>query len=124
MRLINYVRHLATDHKFTAYGSLFFTVPGVYASAPIVSAWMANNSEPHYRRATSIAMGFVATNAVSIIHNAENASLNIYLNQGGILSTWRFPTNEGPRFTKTTIMDLVLCDLSLPIDDFKKLKHL
>lgn len=51
--------------KYVAYGSLYLTVPGVYATAPIISAWMANNSEPYYRRATSIAMGFVATNAVS-----------------------------------------------------------
>ena len=30
-----------------------------------MSAWMANNSEPHYRRASSVAFGFIATNAVS-----------------------------------------------------------
>ncbi|KAF9451878.1 MFS general substrate transporter [Macrolepiota fuliginosa MF-IS2] len=80
--------YLRSTSKFTAYGSLFLTVPGVYAIAPISAAWMANNSEPYFRRATSIALGVVGTNA------------------GGILSTWRFPTKEGPRFTKTTIMDL------------------
>lgn len=36
--------------------------------APILSTWIANNSEPHYRRATSVAMGFIATNAVSDVH--------------------------------------------------------
>ena len=50
----------------TSYGSLFLSVSGVYSSAPILAAWMANNSEPHYRRATSIAIGIVATNSVSI----------------------------------------------------------
>jgi hypothetical protein len=55
---------IAAKNKHVAYGSLYLTVPGVYAIAPIVSAWMANNSEPYYRRATSIAIGFVATNAV------------------------------------------------------------
>ena len=54
----------ASENKHVAYGSLFLTVPGVYALAPVISAWMANNSEPYYRRATSIALGFVATNAV------------------------------------------------------------
>lgn len=39
-------------------------VPGAYAAAPILSAWMANNSEPYYRRATSVALGFIATNSV------------------------------------------------------------
>ena len=50
--------------KHVAYGSLFLSVSGVYALAPLLAAWMANNSEPHYRRATSVALGFVATNAV------------------------------------------------------------
>ncbi|CAL1707482.1 unnamed protein product [Somion occarium] len=81
--------YLGSHSVATAYGSLFLSVPGVYATPPIISAWMANNSEPYYRRATSIAIGFVATNA------------------GGILSTWSFPTKEGPRFTRATIMDLV-----------------
>ncbi|PFH53311.1 hypothetical protein AMATHDRAFT_137753 [Amanita thiersii Skay4041] len=87
--------YLATERTFVAYGSMYLTVPGVYASAPVISAWMANNSEPYYRRATSVAVGFVATNA------------------GGILSTWRFPTKEGPHFTKTTIMNLVFAILTI-----------
>ncbi|TFK43324.1 MFS general substrate transporter [Crucibulum laeve] len=93
LSVIGFAIYLSTKDKFTAYGSLFLTVPGVYASAPTLSAWMANNSEPYYRRATSIALGFVATNA------------------GGILSTWRFPTKEGPRFRNTTIMDLTFSAL-------------
>ena len=56
----------ATDQVSVAYGSLFLSVSGVYATPPLLSAWMANNSEPHYRRATSVALGFVATNAVSL----------------------------------------------------------
>lgn len=56
---------LAADRVAVAYGSLFLSVPGVYATAPIISAWIANNSEPYYRRATAVAIGFVSTNAVS-----------------------------------------------------------
>ncbi|KJA14608.1 hypothetical protein HYPSUDRAFT_48993 [Hypholoma sublateritium FD-334 SS-4] len=81
--------YLGAPNKHVAYGALYLMVPGVYAMAPVLSAWMANNSEPYYRRATSVALGFIATNS------------------GGILSTWRFPTKEGPKFTKTTIMNLV-----------------
>ena len=55
---------IATTNKYVAYGSLYLTVPGVYATAPITSAWMANNSEPYYRRATSLACGLVLTNIV------------------------------------------------------------
>ncbi|KAJ3979979.1 MFS general substrate transporter [Lentinula detonsa] len=86
--VIGFSIYLSSDEKYTRYGSLFFTVPGVYAAVPPVSAWMSNNSEPHYRRATSIALGFVATNA------------------GGITSTWLFPTSESPRYKKTTIINL------------------
>lgn len=85
-------------------------VPGVYAMAPVLSAWMANNSEPYYRRATSVALGFIATNSVSSTRICSRTVPNRELReQGGILSTWRFPTKEGPKFTKTTIMNLVLC---------------
>ncbi|KAK7056659.1 hypothetical protein VNI00_002376 [Paramarasmius palmivorus] len=84
-----YALYLKAGTKFMAYGSLYMTVPGVYGCAPALVAWMANNSEPHYRRASSVAFAFIATNA------------------GGITSTWLFPTKEGPKFVKTTILNLV-----------------
>jgi hypothetical protein len=58
------LNYLGAEHKFTSYGALYLMVPGAYATAPVLSAWMANNSEPHYRRATSVAIGFIATNSV------------------------------------------------------------
>ncbi|KAF5391364.1 hypothetical protein D9757_001855 [Collybiopsis confluens] len=86
--VIGFSIYLTTTGKFTRYGSLFFTVPGVYAAVPPLSAWMSNNSEPHYRRATSIALGFVGTNC------------------GGIMSTWLFPTKDAPNYRRTTIINL------------------
>ncbi|KAF6759370.1 major facilitator superfamily domain-containing protein [Ephemerocybe angulata] len=80
---------LGLKGKYALYGALYLIVPGIYATSPVSCAWMANNSEPYYRRASSIAIGFIATNS------------------GGILSTWRFPSKEGPKFTKTAIMMLV-----------------
>ncbi|EAU90005.1 hypothetical protein CC1G_05921 [Coprinopsis cinerea okayama7 len=77
-----------SNDTWTRYGSFFLIVPGVFAASPIAAAWLSNNSEPYFRRASSIAFGFMATNF------------------GGILSTWRFPTSEGPRFEKTTIMNM------------------
>ncbi|PPQ82706.1 hypothetical protein CVT25_009403 [Psilocybe cyanescens] len=79
---------LASSNKHVLYGTLFLTVPGVYAIVPVISTWFSNNTEPYYRRATSIALGLGAANS------------------GGILSTWRYPTKEGPRFRKTNIMNL------------------
>ncbi|KAF5332971.1 hypothetical protein D9757_015228 [Collybiopsis confluens] len=75
---IFHISHKDSTDKFTRYGSLFLTVPGVYAVIPPLAAWVSNNSEPHYRRATSIALGFIATNL------------------GGITSTWLFPTKDAP----------------------------
>ncbi|KAF5377027.1 hypothetical protein D9757_007751 [Collybiopsis confluens] len=83
-----YPLSIGSTAKFTRYGSLFLTVPGIYAAVPAISAWMSNNSEPHYRRATSIALGFIATNA------------------GGITSTWLFPSKEAPNFRRATIINI------------------
>ena len=44
-------------------------VPGIFGIVPIMSAWAANNSElySYYpRRATSIAVGFIAANLVGL----------------------------------------------------------
>lgn len=60
-------------NKHVQYGSLFLAVPGTYAVAPVVAAWMSNNSEPYYRRATSIAFGFIATNSVSCLPPVDDA---------------------------------------------------
>ncbi|KAF8817607.1 MFS general substrate transporter [Phlegmacium glaucopus] len=89
LAVAGYALYLSAEHRYTSYGALYLMVPGVYASKPVLAAWMANNSEPHYRRATSVALGFMATNS------------------GGILSTWIYPSNQGPKFRKTTIINLV-----------------
>ena len=31
--------------------------PGVYGACPVLSAWLANNSETHYQCATGVALG-------------------------------------------------------------------
>jgi len=82
---------LSAEHKFTSYGALFLMAAGVLGATPILSAWLANNSEPHYRRATSVAIFVLAVNI------------------GGILSTWSFPTKDGPKFRRTTIINLAFC---------------
>ncbi|KAF8153845.1 hypothetical protein B0H34DRAFT_783979 [Crassisporium funariophilum] len=68
-----YAMYLALESKFASYAALYLMVPGIYAASPVAAAWMANNSEPHYRRATSIALGFVASNTTTIL----NLSFNI-----------------------------------------------
>lgn len=62
LAVIGYATFLGTSDPHVAYVSLFFSIPHVYAMAPILSAWMANNAE-----LTSIAIGFVATNAGGVL---------------------------------------------------------
>jgi hypothetical protein len=57
---------LVAEHKFTLYGAMFLMVPGTYAAAPVLAAWMANNSEPYYRRATSVAICLIGIHAVCL----------------------------------------------------------
>jgi len=89
--------YLGAENKFASYGALYLMVPGVYATTPVIAAWMANNSEPYYRRATNVAMGFIAANS------------------GGILSIWSYPTSEGPNFRKATVMNLIFSILIVVI---------
>ncbi|CAE7074268.1 unnamed protein product [Rhizoctonia solani] len=95
-----YAIYLSTTNKHALYGSLFLQIPGVYASAPTLSAWMANNAQPYYKRATAVAIAFV------------------FSNLGGIVSTWIFP--DPPRFTTATRLNLAfavgLCVFAVIID--------
>ncbi|KNZ63760.1 hypothetical protein VP01_1104g4 [Puccinia sorghi] len=70
--MIGFILFYVADPLQTSlkYGSLFLSISGAYSTMPPLSAWLSNNSEGHYRRASSIAIGFVSSNL------------------GGILSTW------------------------------------
>ena len=79
-----------SDNNAVRYGSLFLLVPGTYSAAPPLAAWTANNTAPHVRRATALALLTVATNA------------------GGILSTWLFAAlSAAPRYTAASVVLLV-----------------
>ncbi|KDR78098.1 hypothetical protein GALMADRAFT_119009 [Galerina marginata CBS 339.88] len=88
LAVIGYSMYLGSHNKHTSYAAIYFMASGIYGTVPVISAWISNNSEPYYTRATAIALGFMATSF------------------GGILSTWRYPTKEGPKFRKTNIMNL------------------
>ncbi len=79
--------YIGSDDKDVNYGALFLQITGSYAMAPCLSTWNANNVQPHYRRATAVALGYIGTNS------------------GGIVSTWLF--TDAPRFQKATHVNLV-----------------
>lgn len=72
------------------YCSLFFSISGGYAAIPALSTWSSNNTAPHTRRATAIAISFMCFNA------------------GGILVTWLLGSlSAAPRYHSATIVLLV-----------------
>ncbi|KAI9451630.1 MFS general substrate transporter [Lactarius psammicola] len=67
-----YAIFLGSNNKNTNYGALFLQIIGSYAASPCLLTWNANNVQPHYRRATAIAIGSTGANI------------------GGVVSTWLF----------------------------------
>ncbi|OJA15235.1 hypothetical protein AZE42_07981 [Rhizopogon vesiculosus] len=89
--VIGFAMFYASKSNHIRYGSLFLTITGCYCSAPPAITWVTNNSAPHVRRATSVAIAFILTNA------------------GGILSTWLMGSlSPAPNYTKATITNLIM----------------
>ncbi|KAJ6606112.1 major facilitator superfamily domain-containing protein [Mycena vulgaris] len=88
--IVGFAMFLGSTNHHVQYGSLFLSIPGTYLMAPAISTWNANNSAPHVRRATAIAIGFIMTNS------------------GGILATWLLGSlSPAPRYTKATKILLI-----------------
>jgi sugar phosphate permease len=89
--LIGFIMFYASNSHHVRYGSLFLTISGSYCGAPPVITWVANNSAPHVRRATSVAIAFIMTNV------------------GGILATWLLGSlSPAPNYTKATITFIIM----------------
>jgi len=81
----------ASKSYHVRYGSLFLTISGNYAGAPPVITWITNNSAPHIRRATAVAIAFIMTNS------------------GGILATWLLGfLSPAPNYTKATVTFIIM----------------
>ncbi|KAG1860508.1 major facilitator superfamily domain-containing protein [Suillus tomentosus] len=89
--LVGFIMFYASESHHVRYGSLFLTISGSYCGAPPVITWVANNSAPHVRRATSVAIAFIMTNS------------------GGILATWLLGSlSPAPNYTKATITFIIM----------------
>jgi len=87
---IGFAMFLGSHHNAVRYGSLFFLVPGTYCIGPPLATWIANNTAPHVRRATALAI------------------LTTMTNSGGILSTWLLGTlSPAPKYTKASVTFLI-----------------
>ncbi|KAH8978736.1 MFS general substrate transporter [Lactarius hatsudake] len=81
-----YAIFLGSNNEKTNYAALYLQIIGSYAASPCLTTWNSNNVQPHYRRATAIAIGSTGANL------------------GGIMSTWLF--NDPPRFETATRINL------------------
>ena len=76
----------ASTSSSIRYGSLFFSVTGAFCAVPALNAWLTNNSTPHTRRATAVAVNYIMAEL------------------GGILSTWLLGSlSPAPDYTTATI---------------------
>ncbi|KAA1083649.1 hypothetical protein PGT21_002504 [Puccinia graminis f. sp. tritici] len=83
----------ASGHDKVRYGSLFLSVPGAYGASPSLSAWTADNSAPHMRKATALALGTMVANS------------------GGLFCVWIFTLGHKPRYSLPTAINLFLAGL-------------
>ncbi|KAJ6137597.1 Major facilitator superfamily domain general substrate transporter [Penicillium samsonianum] len=74
------------------YGMTFLMATGQYASVPCMLVWLSNNSAGHYKRATTSALQLAIANA------------------GGFVSTFNYPSRDGPLFHRghTIILGLLV----------------
>ena len=73
-------------------------LPGVYCSAPPLQTWVANNSAPHIRRATALAIFLIHTNS------------------GGILATWLLGfLSPAPKYHKASLTLLIFSIILLVV---------
>ncbi|KXN84147.1 hypothetical protein AN958_00389 [Leucoagaricus sp. SymC.cos] len=101
MSVIGFAMFLGSARHSVQYGSLFFSIPGAYMTAPTLSTWPANNATPHTCRATAIVIGFILTNF------------------GGILATWLLGSlSPPPRYTGATLTLLIFSVLIVVFSAF------
>ncbi|KAA1083660.1 hypothetical protein PGT21_002914 [Puccinia graminis f. sp. tritici] len=88
LSIVGFAIFYASGHEQVRYGSLFLSVPGAYGVSPSLSAWTADNSAPHMRKATALALGTMVGNS------------------GGLFSVWIFVLGHKPRYSLPTAINL------------------
>lgn len=65
--MIGYAMLLGTKAPATRYGGTFFVACGVFICSPAVMAWLANNTSPHYVRATALGIEVAIANCAAFV---------------------------------------------------------
>ncbi|KAJ5487985.1 hypothetical protein N7530_002285 [Penicillium desertorum] len=90
--IIGYAAIANIDSPRVQYGMTFLMATGQYASVPCILVWLSNNSAGHYKRATTSALQLAIANA------------------GGFVSTFNYPSRDGPLFHRghTIVLGLLV----------------
>jgi len=112
-------RFTGASHRYTLYGSLFLTASGVYSIPPVLSAWISNNSEPHYRRAIAIALSAVFTNFVRV-SNFTNYTIAFFVSSRNHFYRAVFSVPGRFRYQRhpdieTRVFSIWYCKLPIPV---------
>ena len=101
LALIGFSVFLTAQSVGAKYTALCFLITGIYSAAPSLVSWIPNNVAAHSRRATAVAMGFIATNC------------------GGIVSTWIYPHSSAPHYTFAARFNLSLVCITIALVTFE-----
>jgi predicted MFS family arabinose efflux permease len=77
------------------YTALCLMITGIYSTSPGLISWLPNNAAASTRRATAVAMGFIASNS------------------GGILSTWIYPESAAPGYKFAAKLNLAFAFITI-----------
>lgn len=89
--------NLSTKSIPARYAAICLNVASIYSTAPSILTWIPNNSAPYGKRATSVAIGFVTSNAA------------------GIISTWIYPSKDAPRYLFAVKFNLSLICIEMAL---------
>jgi MFS family permease len=65
--IVGYIMLISSVQPLTQYGGTFLVAAGIFPTAPIVLGWLANNTGPHYVRATATGFQIAFANCAAFI---------------------------------------------------------
>lgn len=65
--IIGYAMLLGSARPLVQYGGTFFVAVGIFPSSPVVMGWLANNTAPHYVRATASGLQICLANLAAFV---------------------------------------------------------
>ena len=65
--IIGYIMLIASPKPLVQYGGTFLVAVGIFPCSPVVMGWLANNTAPHYVRATASGFQICVANCAAFI---------------------------------------------------------